>query len=73
MKVETHVKAGQCKGIPRGTVDMWAGPIWSDAEAPAKCPGVCSAGGGKWNKQWMTPPETWGENSVCGCDFPTAC
>ncbi len=73
MKVETHVKAGVCTKQPRGTVDIWAGPIWADAEAPSKCSPVCQALGGTWNKQWRTPDETFGSNSVCGCSFPTAC
>lgn len=46
-------------------VDMNAGPIWSNQDAPSKCPTVCSNAGLKWNGQWRTTVE--GVMSVCGC------
>lgn len=61
------------KGAPKGTVDTWAGPIFSNAQAPSVCPDVCKLNGGIWNKQWRTPQETWGKNSVCGCTYSTNC
>ncbi|MFM7453247.1 MAG: mannan-binding protein [Cyanobium sp.] len=43
-------------------VDVDAGPIWSNDDAKAKCPGVCT--GLKWNGQWTTMEQ--GVMSVCG-------
>lgn len=43
-------------------IDINAGPIWSNADAKAKCPSVCSDL--KWNGQWTTTVP--GEMSVCG-------
>lgn len=74
MKVKTNSKAGACPvNVPKGTVDVWAGPIWNNGEAPSKCPRACGALKGKWNGQWTTPANTWGQDSVCGCKFPTGC
>jgi len=74
MKTQTSLRVGVCMGIPRGTVDMWAGPLWSDTEAQQQCPGRCEQfGGGKFTGQWRTPEETWGKNSVCNCEYPLAC
>lgn len=40
-----------------------AGPIWSDADARHKCPGVC--GRDRWDGNWKTVE--MGRNSVCRC------
>jgi hypothetical protein len=41
-----------------------AGPIWSNHDAKAKCPGVCG-GPKRWNGQWWTTRP--GQMSVCEC------
>jgi len=43
-------------------VDVPAGPIWSNDDAKAKCPNVCS--GLQWNHQWKTTQPN--VMSVCG-------
>lgn len=43
-------------------VDVEAGPIWSDSDAKAKCPKVCSSL--EWNGQWTTTEQS--KMSVCG-------
>jgi len=45
-----------------------AGPIWNNADAKSKCPGVCqnvTRGRSMWNGQWNTVAS--GSNSVCQC------
>ncbi|WP_437735088.1 mannan-binding lectin [Sorangium sp. So ce1335] len=42
-----------------------AGPIWSNADAPTKCTGVCDAQNMDWGGQWWTTVS--GEMSVCEC------
>ena len=48
-----------------GATDVNAGPIWNNADAKTKCPGVCEEKGMQWNGQWTTTVQ--GEMSVCGC------
>jgi len=44
--------------------DGFAGPIWNNDDAKAKCPVVAAAAGASWNGQWTTTvPSTM---SVCG-------
>lgn len=43
-----------------------AGPIWNNADAQNKCPGVCSGLGANWNGQWHTTKQ--GQMSVCSCE-----
>ncbi len=50
--------------IPK-SFDAKAGPIWSNNEAPAKCPATCQAYSSTWNGQWTTTVP--GQMSVCGC------
>ncbi len=48
--------------------DVSAGPLYNNADAQAKCPGVCkAASGGTWSGQWATTVP--GVNSVCGCKY----
>jgi hypothetical protein len=49
------------------TMDVPAGPLWSDDDAKAKCPAICASYGGTWNGQWTTVVE--GKLSVAGCTF----
>ncbi len=42
-----------------------AGPIFSETEAEARCPRVCSSVEAQWNGQWTTTQ--WLVASVCGC------
>lgn len=51
------------------TLDIPVGPIWNQEDAEKKCPIVCAAYRGTWNKQWTTVVP--GEMSVCGCEFDT--
>ena len=47
--------------------DVNAGPIWNQADANNKCPGVCSGHTGEhWNGQWRTTVPN--KMSVCGCE-----
>lgn len=50
------------------TVDVPAGPIWSNDDAQTKAPMVAAAHGGKWNGQWRTVVE--GVMSVVSVDLP---
>ncbi len=45
--------------------DFEAGPIWSNDEAQARCPGICTQNELGWNGQWTTTVP--GSQSVCGC------
>lgn len=45
--------------------DVPAGPIWNQADANTKCPGVCQKDNMSWNGQWTTTVP--GQMSVCGC------
>lgn len=49
------------------TLDVPAGPIFSNDDAQVICPIVCASRGGTWNGQWTTVVED--EMSVCGCTF----
>jgi hypothetical protein len=49
------------------TMDVPAGPIWSNDDAKAKCPAICASYGGTWNGQWRTVVS--GKLSVAGCTF----
>jgi hypothetical protein len=49
------------------TLDVLAGPIWSNDDAKEICPSICASYGGTWNGQWTTVVE--GKMSVCGCVF----
>ncbi len=77
MKMQTKVKAGSCSAgtLAADRANVWAGPIWNNSEAPAKCDAACSAVGSTFSGEWTTPSETWGKNSVCGCDgqVPSSC
>jgi hypothetical protein len=58
--------------VPRGgssqfTIDIIAGPIFSNDDAKVKAPIACASYGGTWNGQWTTVVE--GKMSVCGCTF----
>ena len=57
----------QPSGSSEYTLDVLAGPIWSDEDAKAVCPAICASYGGTWNGQWTTVVE--GKMSVCGCVF----
>jgi Mannan-binding protein len=48
------------------SVDVPAGPIWSNNDAQIICPAVCTAVGRTWHGQWVTTIP--GQMSVCGCD-----
>lgn len=55
-----------CKqGAQGGPNDANAGPIWSNADAPSKCPDATRWYGG-WNGQWRTTQP--GQMSVCGAN-----
>ena len=58
---------GTLSGSSEYTMDVMAGPIWSNEDAKQKCPVVCASYGGEWNGQWKTVVE--GKMSVCGCTF----
>jgi hypothetical protein len=62
-----HVLAAHPASATAYTKDVPAGPIWSNAEAPGICPGVCAHAGGRWTGAWVTTIP--GEMSVCGCAF----
>jgi len=49
------------------TMDVPAGPLWSNDDAKAKCPAICASYGGTWNGQWTTVVQ--GKLSVAGCTF----
>lgn len=49
------------------TMDVLAGPLWSDEDAKEKCPSICASHGGTWNGQWRTVID--GKMSVAGCTF----
>jgi hypothetical protein len=57
----------QPTGSTQYTMDVPAGPIWSDADAKTKCPAICASYGGTWNGQWRTV--VTGKLSVAGCTF----
>jgi hypothetical protein len=48
------------------SVDVPAGPIWSNNDAQIICPAVCTAVGRTWSGAWVTT--IWGQMSVCGCN-----
>jgi hypothetical protein len=54
-------------GTVTHTMDVPAGPIWSNDDAKAKCPAICASYGGTWNGQWTTVVA--GKMSVAGCIF----
>lgn len=54
-------------GTSEYTMDVLAGPLWSNADAQAKCPAICASYGGTWNGQWTTVVP--GRMSVAGCRF----
>ncbi|HEY0158890.1 MAG TPA: mannan-binding lectin [Thermoanaerobaculia bacterium] len=47
------------------TIDVPAGPIFSNEDAQIKAPIACASYGGVWNGQWKTVVE--GKMSVAGC------
>jgi hypothetical protein len=49
------------------TMDVPAGPLWSNDDAKLKCPAICASFGGTWNGQWTTVVP--GKLSVAGCTF----
>lgn len=49
------------------TIDVPAGPIFSNEDAQRKAPIACASYGGVWNGQWKTVVE--GKMSVAGCTF----
>ncbi len=76
MKLRDLLKAqasAGCRRSPSTHADISAGPIWNNADARKKCPRVCRKASGKWNGNWVTPKETWGKDSVCGCTFEGKC
>ena len=48
-------------GVPG---DVFAGPIWNQADAETKCPVAAYAVDGEWNGNWTTTVQS--EMSVCG-------
>ncbi|GAB4212465.1 MAG: hypothetical protein OHK0022_48340 [Roseiflexaceae bacterium] len=54
-------------GTSEFTINIPAGPIYSNEDAQTKCPIVCASRGGTWNGVWNTVVE--GMMSVCGCTF----
>jgi hypothetical protein len=64
--IEVEMESGMV-GIDSYTMDVLAGPIWSNDDAKLKCPAICASYGGQWNGQWKTVVE--GKMSVCGCTF----
>ncbi len=55
-----------CNSPAQGSAnDANAGPIWSNNDAPGKCPPACQYYQG-WNGQWRTTEP--GKMSVCGCN-----
>ena len=44
--------------------DAFAGPIWNNEDAKAKCPVAAAAANAAWNGQWTTTVQ--GKMSVCG-------
>ena len=54
-------------GTVTHTMDVPAGPIWSNDDAKVKCPAICASYGGAWNGQWRTVVA--GKMSVAGCTF----
>lgn len=65
MKNVSTAKISTVSGITP-SVDVPAGPIWSNDDAKIKCPAVCTAVGRTWSGQWVTTD--WGKMSVCGCN-----
>lgn len=65
--VEVELPAEPNGGGNEYTVDVPAGPLWSNADAEQKCPAICASYGGTWNGQWKTVVE--GKMSVAGCTF----
>jgi hypothetical protein len=57
----------QPTGNTEYTMDVPAGPIWSNDDAKEKLPAICASYGGAWNGQWRTVIE--GKLSVAGCTF----
>ncbi|MEZ4606768.1 MAG: mannan-binding lectin [Deinococcales bacterium] len=47
-----------------------AGPIWDQADADNKCPGLATETGGQWTGQWWTTVE--GAMSVCQISYQQA-
>lgn len=47
------------------SVDIYTGPIWSDADANHKCPRICKSKDILWDGNWRTVKRN--EASVCGC------
>ncbi|MBO6856057.1 MULTISPECIES: mannan-binding lectin [Stappiaceae] len=45
--------------------EIQAGPIWNNADAQGKCPGICFGNGLSWSGQWRTTVQ--GRMSVCDC------
>ncbi|MDV7338937.1 mannan-binding lectin [Terasakiella sp. A23] len=54
------IQTGQGKAV-----DIQAGPISSNAQAPAACNKTCGGYNLTWNGNWTTT--VWDEMSVCGC------
>ena len=55
-------------GVHAAVVDIEAGPIFNNADAAQKCPGVCSQRGAiKWTGDWRTT--VMAQMSVCSCQF----
>lgn len=52
-------------GISPTTASLQAGPIWSDADARAKCPALCQRTAATWNAAWRTTVA--GQMSTCDC------
>ncbi|WP_437943623.1 mannan-binding lectin [Sorangium sp. So ce281] len=55
----------ECADKPPASVSQEAGPIWSNADAPSKCPAACGTNR-TWNGQWSTTVS--GQMSVCSCE-----
>jgi hypothetical protein len=49
------------------SIDVSAGPIFSNADASRVCPSVCGKSGRTWNGNWMTTQVN--VDSVCGCNI----
>jgi hypothetical protein len=57
----------QPTGETEYTMDVPAGPLWSNDYAKEKCPSICASYGGTWNGQWTTVIA--GKLSVASCTF----
>jgi hypothetical protein len=65
--VEVQLAAPAAGGGTTFTMDVPAGPIWSDDDAKTKAPVIAAGYNGEWTGQWKTIVA--GKMSVIGCKF----